>query len=668
MAQNKTVLTVSYGTFSCTLEGFEDSFGMMKSIAEYFRELAAEDRFFGAKPPAPDAELLSRMASANARTSVSARQEDGRLILSPSEAKESKQEEENLFVAPSETPSPQKPASNISDRLARIRAVVGNEGNINDASVFIEDEHAADEFFAKNVAADEAIDEALFEDVQDVAVATDPSTPSGAEVFEIEDEAIVSEDIQDQAEEIAEDITAGTEREMAEEAEVAPEPAEDALELSQDEHAEADLPDDAESDQSEEISAQIETPEEAADDVEESRTENAAAPEAKREGRRHVIRVQPQRPLAPETAKEETPVEDNPPHESSASQISDVAALNEEQQDDLMKALADIDAELEAMDDENAEDIGADADTFELNLANIAPREDHLSHEEILEESADEDAPLVLKDAIEETEALPEEAKEAEVAVEDSDVDAPIQLNRPTARPSRAARPSAEVSRERPTTDEQSVERLLDETDAQMAKPENSRRRSALAHLRAAVAATMADKLAGGDKSAKEEKAQTENAFREDLAEQVKPARPAPRKLNDAVRETNAQPSAPLRLVAEQRVDSAPAPAPAPAPELSATQYDSFEEFVADVGAVELRDRLEAAAAYISFVEGHERFSRPQLMNKVRQIESQDFNREDGLRSFGQLLREGKIEKLDGGRFTAAQNISFHPERKTANG
>ena len=65
----------------------------------------------------------------------------------------------------------------------------------------------------------------------------------------------------------------------------------------------------------------------------------------------------------------------------------------------------------------------------------------------------------------------------------------------------------------------------------------------------------------------------------------------------------------------------------------------------------------------MAFVEGHDDFSRPQLMHKVRALDPEDFRREDGLRSFGQLLRDGKIEKLEGGRFAATGEIGFKPRR-----
>ena len=45
----------------------------------------------------------------------------------------------------------------------------------------------------------------------------------------------------------------------------------------------------------------------------------------------------------------------------------------------------------------------------------------------------------------------------------------------------------------------------------------------------------------------------------------------------------------------------------------------------------------------------------------MREVMGDDYTREDGLRAFGQLLREGKLIRLSGGRFTVSDGIGFQP-------
>ena len=235
--------------------------------------------------------------------------------------------------------------------------------------------------------------------------------------------------------------------------------------------------------------------------------------------------------------------------------------------------------------------------------------------------------------------------------------------------PVAARRPTRSVAKSRRQTSEPvnnaDVSRLIDETDQQMAKPESNRRRNALAHLRAAVAATIADKSLG-----KDDKDSTE-AYRNDLAKAVRPRRPEP---------SGARKSAPLRLVAEQRIDEPAAeapeiatPAPAPKPEVAvndthetqaqpakSSDFADFGQFATHVGAHSLEAKLEAAATYLSQIRGIDQFSRPQLLRTVKLSGTEDdFSREESLQHFAHMLRTGKLPRKEDGLFEVTDEIGY---------
>ncbi|MFP7571296.1 hypothetical protein [Marivita sp. S2033] len=760
MISSNKILTVSYGTFSCTLEGFDRSFDTMKAIAEYFRDLAQDDRYFGAEPPTPDAEMLARIAEREIERRVEARFEKGSLVLRPTDDAEPPHGD----VAPEQSSD----ASTV-DATAGATAIASAVANTSGLDMETEDAPTADD----DIAAEENI----------VALSLDDSEPDGADLdgAELEDTEIdlSSLDITDESDDVDLDAPMLTSQEdlpeelslddliaaqtaMARKADAellddtAPTPiaadsvadklqriravvasrSQEEPEYTEDEHAmsgpdgdgnaendaiemERDLPgfdpeDDTTEDQESPVAELDDTgdnlftdtiaalvndrieeedsdedqilPDVAYDD-DEADASGDVAPDSQAEDTQaeiEVLRAKIAELEAQAAAASEQSIPDTEEPETLETEEPETPDSSEDDTSPLVARVSkakrsDVDAALAAGTIEEYDDEDDDTETASEAPSVSGAQDSTLSAEqeaELARELAELQAEIDEDDdwnfdEDDDTRADTSEFENDDLDDLEDEADANIRKAVKMTSPGRAMLTDTPIEE-----DDTSVDRLIDQAETEMDEPEGNRRRSAIAHLRAAVAATKADRLLGRGKKVKDE----EEPYREDLADAVRPRRPTVAQARSE-RPAPVRP-APLKLVAEQRVDvetatygvtpvrprrvlrSADAMEPSEGMDIS--DDAGFAEFAEGAGAHTLPELLEAAASYMSFVEGRDQFSRPQLMTKLLQAEGEASSREERLRSFGQLLRDGKIEKKGGGRFTASDSIGFKPSSRAA--
>lgn len=228
---------------------------------------------------------------------------------------------------------------------------------------------------------------------------------------------------------------------------------------------------------------------------------------------------------------------------------------------------------------------------------------------------------------------------------------------------------------------ESSVTRILRETESQLDDTDASRRRATIAHLKAAVAATRADRT-GPETGPIGVSDPAMARYRDDLDRVVRPRRPG-----DGSVLTRPRKLAPLMLVSEQRIDlptiDAPAdvrprrvmngnlalvadqdgPVPAEFQDGGAIgEAMPLASYLEAAGVEGLGEMIEAAAAHNAFVLGRPSFARPQLMRELTSASGLRCSREDALRAFGVLLRQGTLVKLKRGHYVISKTSRFRPD------
>jgi hypothetical protein len=213
--------------------------------------------------------------------------------------------------------------------------------------------------------------------------------------------------------------------------------------------------------------------------------------------------------------------------------------------------------------------------------------------------------------------------------------------------------------------------------------PEQRARWSAIAHLKAAVATTQADRELGEDPLGLSD--DPADAYRQDLS-----------KIVADQEETEERPPV-LVLVSEQRIDR-PAPAASPSEEplrprrvaagggvaaapstvlepvlLAATLEEDdedefadggeffdpadFSEFAQRLGADDLSEVIQAAGVYAAMIECRPHFSPANLLRQIAAAPGlPGFAKEEGMQVFAELVKAGKIERVRQGQYVVTED------------
>lgn len=748
------ILTVSYGTFSCTLEGFDDPFNTMKAIAEYFRDLAADDRYFGAEPPTPDAAMLHRIAEREIHRRVEAKIQDNGVILRAGDSP--------VEPAP---PAPTAPAlalpglaeadatsEGVAARLQRIRErhakaaqpvsqpVAQPAPAVQPAVLppedYSEDEHAEDLIPAALAeaalpievpdqlerildAAEAPLDAPSAETAEPPASVIDLSDEF-SDLPEAEDFDITSLDLSDPAELAApapapaqepalddDDVLASIASELASDQLTAPQPAAEpafdpAFDAALDAAADsADLADEATEDD-EDPALMVETLSGDDDSIlsrlsglDPTEPDDAEAPK---------VQIEDPVQIAEISASELQTPESQAPESQAPAAEAPVAPVKPQKARARVIRIRRVDPAAQA---QTAEAQPAPA---EEPAAAITP-----------EVSATSAATSVLSDEAEAALQAELAALEAELGADLGADLAPVPTSAPapaaeTPTPAQEPAPAPRHPLTTPAADE-SLNRLMEQANTEMGGEESRRRQAAIAHLKAAVVATAAD---GGARDAEKAQSGRMEAYRSDLDRVVRPRRPVSDGASTARPDVAAEPvqrPTPLVLVSAQRIDRTPQPAAASAPRvimpvrprrvsgaqaglasapaeestnsassiepfdheeieideiLAADAQDnvfadatSFQDFADQLGASALPDLLEAAAVYCAEVLQRPEFSRPLVMRQLASLPGQSATaREDYLRGFGTLLRQGRISKVKRGMFALTDRSPYLAEAR----